>query len=44
MEQIENCVGCGLCVSRCPYELNTPELLKKNLADYRRIIAGEVRI
>ena len=27
---------------RCPYELDTPNLLKRNLADYRRILAGEV--
>ena len=42
MEKIEHCLGCGQCKSRCPYELDTPNLLKRNLADYRRILAGEV--
>lgn len=44
MEKIENCLECGQCMSKCPYGLNTPELLKKNLADYRRILAGEVKV
>ena len=44
MEMIESCIGCGICMTRCPYELNIPELLRKNLDDYRRIIAGEVKI
>ena len=26
------------CKSKCPYELNTPELLRKNLEDYRNFI------
>jgi aryl-alcohol dehydrogenase-like predicted oxidoreductase len=34
MHQIENCIGCGSCKSRCPYSLNTPELLKRNHDDY----------
>ena len=36
MERIENCLHCNRCVSRCPYELNTPEQLKRMLADYRQ--------
>ncbi|MBQ6408344.1 MAG: aldo/keto reductase [Butyrivibrio sp.] len=40
MEKIENCIGCGACLSKCPYELNIPELLKKNLEDYREVLAG----
>ena len=44
MEKIDDCIECGLCASRCPYELNTPELLKKNLADYRSILRGETII
>lgn len=36
MEKINTCLECGQCTSRCPYGLNTPELLKKNLADYQR--------
>ena len=44
MERIEQCVGCGQCRERCPYGLDVPELLKQNLADYRRIISGEVSI
>ncbi len=44
MERIEQCLGCGKCKEKCPYGLDTPELLKKNLADYRRIVSGEVSI
>ena len=35
MKKIETCLECGACASRCPYGLDTPALLKKNLADYR---------
>ena len=34
MHQIENCIDCGLCKSRCPYQLDTPNLLKYMLKDY----------
>lgn len=44
MEKIEQCIGCGACLSKCPYELNIPELLKKNLADYREVLAGNVSV
>ena len=36
MERIENCLHCGHCVSRCPYELDTPALLRHALEDYRQ--------
>ena len=38
MELIENCKHCGQCVKKCPYTLNTPELLRKNLEDYRTFL------
>ncbi len=44
MNKIENCIECGLCMTRCPYELRIPALLRKNLADYRRILAGEIKV
>ena len=44
MMQIEDCVDCGLCKSRCPYELDTPNLLRKNLEDYKNILSGKVTI
>ena len=44
MAKIENCLNCGKCMSHCPYELNTPELLQKNLEDYKRVLAGEVSV
>ena len=44
MKQAEKCVECGQCASRCPYGLDTPALLKRNLEDYRRVLAGEVRV
>ena len=44
MGKIEECVDCGLCKSRCPYGLDTPNLLRKNYEDYKNIIAGRTRI
>lgn len=34
MDRINNCISCGHCKSNCPYELDTPELLKANLKFY----------
>jgi aryl-alcohol dehydrogenase-like predicted oxidoreductase len=34
MRLISSCTECGLCKSKCPYGLDTPRLLKENLADY----------
>ncbi len=44
MMRIEQCIGCGQCKAKCPYGLDTPELLRRNLADYRRILSGEVQV
>ncbi len=44
MNKIDNCIDCGVCKTRCPYELDIPNLLKENLADYRRVLAGEVNV
>ena len=44
MKKIEDCVNCRRCVSKCPYGLDTPELLKRNYEDYKRILSGETKI
>lgn len=44
MNNINSCTECRLCTTRCPYELDIPELLKKNLADYCSILAGETQV
>ena len=44
MGKIEECIDCGACKAKCPYGLDTPALLRKNLADYRQILAGEAEI
>ena len=44
MKKIDDCVECGLCRSRCPYGLDTPILMRKAYADYKRILAGEIDI
>lgn len=44
MKKIEGCLECGACKSKCPYELDTPNLLKKNYEDYKRVLAGEVEV
>ena len=44
MKKIEDCVECGACMTRCPYGLQIPELLKKNWADYQSILRGETKV
>lgn len=44
MMKIEDCVECNLCRQRCPYGLDIPNLLRKNLEDYKKILAGEVTV
>lgn len=41
MKKIEGCLECGACKAKCPYGLDTPELLKKNYEDYQGILAGK---
>ena len=38
MEKIEDCLHCGQCMKRCPYGLQTPDLLRRNLEDYRTFL------
>jgi len=38
MMNIENCVECGQCKAKCPYGLDTPNLLKRNLEDYKTFL------
>jgi len=38
MAKIDTCLHCGKCMSKCPYHLNTPELLKKNYEDYKTFL------
>jgi hypothetical protein len=33
----EQCTECGTCVTKCPYELPVPELIREAVAFYRTI-------
>ena len=44
MKKIEGCLHCGQCRGKCPYELDTPALLQKNYADYKKILAGDIKV
>ena len=44
MKKIEGCLHCNKCMKKCPYQLNTPELLQKNYEDYKKILAGEIKV
>ncbi len=37
IDRINDCINCNACKSRCPYDLDTPALLKKMLASYHEI-------
>lgn len=43
MERINNCINCRACAKRCPYELDTPKLLRAALADYRQFRAEHLQ-
>ena len=44
MRQIEECIECGQCRAQCPYDLDTPQLLKRNYEDYLKVLGGEVAV
>ena len=44
MKKIEDCIDCGKCMEKCPYELQIPELLRKNYEDYKKVLAGEINV
>ncbi|MCI8830274.1 MAG: aldo/keto reductase [Lachnospiraceae bacterium] len=41
MKKIEECLHCGQCSSKCPYNLDTPRLLEENYKDYMEILNGK---
>ncbi|USF28102.1 hypothetical protein N510_003061 [Firmicutes bacterium ASF500] len=40
MKKIEGCLHCGQCAAKCPYGLDTPQLLQDNYQDYWTHIQG----
>ncbi len=38
MAKIEDCLNCGKCAAACPYGLDTPNLLRRNLEDYKQVV------
>ena len=44
MLKIDSCLNCGKCAQKCPYGLDTPALLRRNLEDYKNIISGKTKI
>jgi uncharacterized protein len=40
MNRINNCIECGHCKNHCPYKLDTPNLLKRELKSYNEFYAG----
>lgn len=38
MKKIESCIECGQCKSKCPFGLDTPNLLKRNYEDYKTFL------
>lgn len=39
MARAKDCIDCGACSSRCPYELDTPALVRENYAFYEAFVA-----
>lgn len=39
MERINNCIECGHCRNNCPYKLDTPNLLRRELKSYKAFYA-----
>ena len=41
MHRIEQCRHCGACAKKCPYGLNTPQLLQANYEDYWKVLESQ---
>jgi predicted aldo/keto reductase-like oxidoreductase len=37
IEKAKTCLECGACITRCPYKLEIPKLLKERIADWDRV-------
>lgn len=44
MGKIEGCLHCNQCKAKCPYGLDTPNLLARNLEDYKEVLAGKISV
>ncbi len=44
MMKIKDCMHCNQCKAKCPYGLDTPALLAKNLEDYENVLAGRTSV
>lgn len=44
MEKIKNCLHCNRCKAKCPYGLDIPALLARNLEDYQNVLSGKTLI
>ena len=44
MEKIKNSLHCNRCKAKCPYGLDTPALLARNLEDYQNVLSGKTLI
>jgi uncharacterized protein len=42
MERINNCIACGNCKNHCPYKLDTPNLLKRELKNYEEFYKNHI--
>ena len=40
METVRNCIECGECMERCPYDLPIPEMIRSHLTMYEQHLAG----
>ena len=38
MRKVHDCIDCGACKSRCPYDIDCPELMRHMLMDYEEFI------
>jgi predicted aldo/keto reductase-like oxidoreductase len=41
---INECIDCGHCKKHCPYELDTPQLLKNMLKAYEKFYLEKTKI
>lgn len=41
IRKVESCIQCGQCMKKCPYQLNTPNLLRRHYQDVMEVLAGK---